>query len=320
MKKMTKNITIIASGMIVIGIILAVIGYSLGAKLMITNVGDGFHVWSSEDRKTETIPLSAFTSIDVNLLDADLEIIPANEYKLKIDRHKDQEITYKVDNNKLIIEGKKQKKRQIFSLDFGFVNSLQTKVEIYVPKGESFSDINVVNNFGDTYIEDIISEKLMIHMTDGDLSMTDIQANELKMINQFGDITGNNMKAKNLDIEMTDGDGIFKMIEVDSVVLNNDFGNTEFEHLTSQGLNIKSIDGDLEIDGLLLGHSIIDSSFGDVDIELLNKESELSYDIRNQFGDITINDNEFGNKAVQNNSTKHKLEITAKDGDIDIKF
>jgi len=320
MKKMTKNITIIASGMIVIGIILAIIGYSSGAKLMITNVGDGFHVWSSEDRKTETIPLSAFTSIEVNLLDADLEIIPADEYKLKIDRHKDQEITYKVDNNKLIIEGKKRKKRQIFSFDFGFANSLQTKVQIYVPNGESFSEINVVNNFGDTNMEGVISEKLTIRMTDGDLSMMDIQANELKLINQFGDITSNNMKAKDLTIEMTDGDAVFNTISADSVVMKNGFGDTTFKNLTSQGVNLESNDGDIEIYGLLLGKSIIHSSFGDVNMKLLNKEAELSYKIHNNFGDITINDNEYNTKAVQKANSKDNLEITSKDGDVELRF
>lgn len=318
MKKLSKAMTIIASSMIVVGILLAVIGLSAGAKLSITNSGAGFKVWDPEDRKVETFPLSAFTSMDVNMLDADIEIIPSNEYKLLIERHKDQEIIHEIKNNMLIIEEKERKTSNFFNIGLGFVNTTQTKIKIYIPNDTNLSEVTLVNNFGDIRIDGMIAEKLDIHAADGDLTMNEMEINELKMVNQFGDISGNNVSAKDLMIEMTDGDAVFNTISTDSVVMKNGFGDTTFKNLTSQGMNIESNDGDIEIHGLLLGTSIIHSSFGDVNMKLMNKEAELSYNIHNNFGDITINDNEFNTKAVQKVDSKDNLEITSKDGDVEI--
>lgn len=358
MKKLPKSFTIIASCMIVLGILLAIIGYTAGARFSIISTNDGLKVLSPEDRKIETFPLSDFTRINGNLLDANIEIIPSDEYKLEIERQKDKEITHEVKNDTLIIEGKDQETKQLFNFNLSFTSIAKSDIKIYVPKEANFSEISLENKFGDTRLEGMVSDNLKINTTDGDITFNNVNSNELKIVNKFGDIrgskiktkdltiemndgdivfndvdsnklniknkfgdiTGNKVETKDLKIELTDGNAVFDDVNAESTVLDNRFGDIKFGNFNSHGLNIKGQDGDIVIQGLLLGTSAIHSSFGDVKLQLLNKESELSYNIKNKFGDILVNKNQFENKATYKTNTKHNLDITSNDGDVNITF
>lgn len=358
MKKNPKVLTIIASCMIVLGILLAVIGFFSGARFSIISTNDGLKVWSPEDREIETFPLTDFSRVNGNLMDADIEIIPSDEYKLEIERQKDKEITHTVKNDTLIIEDKEQKVNQLFMINLSLTAIPKTVIKIYVPKEKQFSEISLESKFGDIRLEGIASDSvnintndgditfnsvnsnelkivnafgditgskvtakdLMIEMNDGDIVFNDVDSNKLNVKNKFGDITGNKLEIKDLIIELTDGDVVFDEINAESAVLNNSYGDTKLGNLTSHGLNIKGQDGDIEIQGLLLGTSAIHSSYGDVSLQLLNKESELSYTIENKFGDITVNNNQFESKATHNANANDKLDITSNDGDVNITF
>lgn len=322
MKKLTKTMTIVASSMIVIGILLAVIGYSAGARLSITNAGGSFKVVEPEEREMETTSLSSFSNIDINLFDADIEMIPSNEYKVQIERNKGQKIIHEIKNDTLFIEEKEKKKPKFinFNINLGFTHSTQTVIKIYFPSGESLSEVNFVNHFGNIRLDDMITKKLTIRVSDGDVAINNVQANELKIVNQFGDILGENVQTKELNVESNDGEAVFNKVNADSVNLKNSFGDTTFQNVTSKGMNIESNDGVIDIQGMLLGNSIIHSNFGDVNVQLQNKESEIGYKISNDFGDIIVNNNEFETQAVYNLESINKLEIKSKDGDVNISF
>ncbi|WP_102273117.1 DUF4097 family beta strand repeat-containing protein [Cytobacillus massiliigabonensis] len=320
MKVSRKKITFIASCMIVIGIIFGVVGFSAGAELSISNTKDGIKVIKKEDRINEEFSLPSFKNMKVDFKDADIEIIPSNEYKLEIERLKWTEVKHEVVNDTLVLTGEHQKSDSIFLMNLSFKNIPKPFIKIYVPKDAKFSDISLVNKFGDIRLVEMAVDKMDINANDGDIEIKDFQSNELTIENGFGDITGSNVKTAKLQVEMNDGDAVFKELEAASADVNNKFGDITFRELTSQGLTMKSNDGDIEIQGKLLGNSVIHSSFGDIDLKLSNKESELSYSIRNQFGDISINDNHFEAKATNKANTENKLDIVSNDGDVQVDF
>lgn len=320
MKTSRKTMTIIASCMIVMGIILGVAGLSAGARFTITNTKDGFQVIGPEDRITEEFSLPSFTNIKIDFKDADVEIIPSSEYKLEIKTLKGIEITHEVKNDTLILTSEDQKSGPKFFLNLTLTSTPQPAIKIYVPKDAKFSDISLVNKFGDIRLVEMIVDKMDIYANDGDIVIKDLQSDELTIENGFGDITGSKVKTERLHVEINDGDAEFNGIEAASTVFNNKFGDITFREFTSQELSMKSNDGDIDIQGKLLGNSVIHSSFGDIDLKLSNKESELSYNIRNQFGDISINDNNFEAKATHKANTEHKLDIVSNDGDVQVDF
>lgn len=311
--------TFIASCMIVIGIILGVTGFSAGAELSIANTKDGIKVIKKADRIKEEFSLASFTNMKVDLREADIEIIPSDEYKLEIERLNWTEVSHEVDNDTFILTDK-QKSAPIFLMNLSFTNIPKPLIKLYIPREAEFSSISFVNKFGDIRLDEMKVDKMDIDSNDGDIFIRDLQSSDLMIKNGFGDITGSNVKTAKLQVEMNDGDAEFNGIEAASTIFNNKFGDITFKGFTSQGLTIKSNDGDIDIEGKLLGNSVIHSSFGDIDLKLANKESELSYLIRNQFGDISINDNKFEAKATNNANTEHKLDIVSNDGDIQVDF
>lgn len=317
-----KLIPIIASCMIVVGIVLSVIGYMSGAIFTVITTKDGFKIIDLKDIQKETKSLDAFTDIDANLTDTDIEIIPSNDYKIEISKHKelDKEFTYKVDNKKLIIESKGlfESNKGIFNINFGGIP--QTKIKIYVPKDTTFQNVSVDNNFGDTQLEGINSDTLKVNSQDSDLSFNNVNANTFELKNNFGDIVANNVTTKALSISMKDGDLEFSSVNAKSTDITNQYGDISLRDFNSEGLNIKGTDGDIQIEGLLLGKSFISSSYGDVEVRVSNKESELSYNIDNTFGDITVNRNEYETNANNQVKAEHKLNISTKDGDTDLQF
>ncbi|WP_313803568.1 DUF4097 family beta strand repeat-containing protein [Cytobacillus sp.] len=320
MKTSRKTLTIIASCMIVVGIILGVAGLSAGARFAITNTKNGFQVIGPEDRITEEFSLPSFANIKADFKDVDVEIIPSSEYKLEIKTLKGIEVTHEVKNDTLILTSEDQKSGPKISLNFTLTSIPQPTIKIYVPSDAKFSDISIVNQFGDTRLDKMKVDKMDIHSNDGDITIKKLQSNELTIKNGFGDISGSKVKTEKLHVEMNDGDAEINGIEAASTVFNNKFGDITLREFSSQGLTMKSNDGDIDIQGKLLGNTVIHSSFGDIDLKLSNKESELSYTIRNQFGDISINDNNFEGKAMNKANTEHKLEIVSNDGDVQVDF
>ncbi|MDQ0272130.1 DUF4097 family beta strand repeat-containing protein [Cytobacillus purgationiresistens] len=319
MKQSRKPITIIAIGLVVIGILLAAIGSFAGAKFSIINTDNGLKAISKDDRKNEEISLKEFKNVKVDLYDADIEIIPSNEFKLKIERLEGTKITHAVENDTLIIKDDEHDSGLKFAMNFA-VNIQNTSIKIYIPKDAKFLDVSIISKFGDIQLDGMATNKLNIHSNDGDVTINDIQSNELAVENGYGDITGTKVKTNELTIEMNDGDAVLSSIDAAKTVLKNQYGDISLHDFTSQEGKLESTDGDIEIDGELLGQTIIDSSFGDIYLALSNKESELSYNIQADFGDISVNGSPVESKAVKSANTGHKLDITSNDGDVEVTF
>ncbi|MDQ0216398.1 DUF4097 and DUF4098 domain-containing protein YvlB [Oikeobacillus pervagus] len=318
MNSTRKKFTLIASGMIVIGILLTAIGFFAGAKLSIVNTEDGFQALGNHDRKAEEFSLTEFANIEGDLQDTDIEIIPSNEYKLKIERLAGTKVTHKITNDTLVL--KESDHEPLWQIDLNFGTLTKKVVKIYVPKEVTFGNISLKNRFGDVRLDGMKVERLTIHSSEGDLTLNDIQSNQLTIENKFGDMNANNVITEDLNVEMHDGDAKFDSVRANSTVFQNEFGDLNFLNFTSEALTIQSKDGDIEIQGMLLGNSVIHSNFGDTKLQLLNKESNLSYNIHNDFGDITVNNNRFEKNASHTTNSQHKLDITSTDGDVHVTF
>lgn len=318
MKTPIRRITIVASGLIVIGILLTAIGFFSGAKLSIMNTDNGLKAVGKEDRIHEEWVLNEYKNLEIDLADSDIEIIPSDEYKLEIERLESNEITQKVENHTLTIKDKKSNSGFTFNVNFSG-DSQKTIIKVYIPKDTDFVDVNIASNFGDIKIDGMTTNKLFIHTNDADVSINDITSNRLVIENRFGDITASDVKTNDLAIEINDGDAELKKMDIaENADLINLFGDTMLSDFNSHRTKVESTDGDINIKGKLLGQTNISSSFGDVYLVLANKESELSYDIQNEFGEIIINGIEIVSKASNSVKSEDKIDIKSKDGDVEI--
>ncbi|MBS3678737.1 DUF4097 family beta strand repeat protein [Ornithinibacillus massiliensis] len=318
MKRSKNRIKIIGSGFIVLGIFLAAIGLIAGTKFAIIHTSDGFKAIGESDRLKEEFSLNEFKLINIDLTDADVEVIPSTEYKLEIERMEITEIAHTVENDVLSISDT-SKSWFRFSMNLGvFID--KTTVKLYIPEDAELVDATISSDFGSIQIEGIAAEHWNVQSTDGDVVISDIQSNSLIVENKFGDLTASNVNTQELKVEMSDGTADLESIDAMNTSVNNLYGDTYYKNFTSHGAKLESVDGDIGIHGVLLGETIIESKFGSVNLQLENKESELSYTIESTFGEVSVNDSEFNSKASQSVETDNKLEVSSTDGDIDVIF
>ncbi|KAB2329157.1 DUF4097 family beta strand repeat-containing protein [Bacillus mesophilum] len=314
MKQSKRPSKRIAIYLIAAGILLACTGAAAGSKFSIINTSEGFKAAGEEDLQQEEWSLEEFNNIDINLNDADIEVLPSTEYKIEIERLESRKVSHYVEDDTLFIE-EENARPSFFMMNFAFV-SYSTKVKVYVP--ETLEDIKIDHHFGDLTLGGVESNFILISKEDGDIEIHNIQSKQLAIQNSYGDITGSDLKIDQLDLQLNDGNVKLDSIDAASAAFKNKFGDTTLQDYTSQETYLESTDGDLHIGGELLGDSTITSSYGDIHLSLVNKQAELNYDIENEYGDISINGQEYVDKASNHNDSDHKLTVSSKDGDVEM--
>lgn len=316
MKQSKKPNKLVAACFIVAGLLLAGAGLAFGAKISIISTDDGFRAVSGEDLQRDEVQLQKFSNIDINLKDADIEILPSAQFKIEVERLESTNLTHIVKDDTLYIE-EENSKLSFFMMNFTFVNH-SAKVKVYVP--DTLEDIKINNDFGDLKLGGVESNTILLSVKDGDLEVYDIQSQQLAITNSYGDITGSDLKADRIDLQLNDGNVNLKSVIAASTAVKNKYGDTSLTDYTSQEMHLENTDGDIQVTGELLGNSAIHSSYGNIQLALVNKQSDLNYEIENSFGDIFINDQRFVDKASNQTNSEHHMKVISKDGDIELKL
>lgn len=148
----------------------------------------------------------------------------------------------------------------------------------------------------------------------------DASLSHITIDSSFGDVDLKNMKYEQFNLNMSYGDVSFKNIHSGQTEITNAFGDMSFQQFSSGRLVVNSEYGDIDIEGELKGKTTINSSFGDVELQLRNNQSELGLNLSTSFGDLTVNDKEYGTKLSQLHDGKNQLEISLSQGDLDLSF
>ncbi|MED4552759.1 DUF4097 family beta strand repeat-containing protein [Lysinibacillus capsici] len=275
---MTSKNTLIAMTMIALGILLALIGYFSGGRWLILKDSEGLYVPSNTKLISQSHALDAFTSINIVNDYGDVEIV-ASDSDYKLDtKVHEQEDVTYHIDNGTLTIETMAKKKDGFQ--FGFGNLSSPSIKLYVPKDTKIEAIVIDSNFGDTAIHGL-------------------QYQQLNLIQDYGDITFNSTTGDKTEIRQS-------------------FGDLTLQQLTSNGFTIESEHGDIDIDGTLNGQTTITSSFGDTTIHLQNKQSDIDYALKTDFGDVTINDEEQNGTVTQVTKGEHQLNVSLSHGDIDV--
>lgn len=246
-------------------------------------------IWNETyDNNIEELKIKGNIS-NINIMHSDDSkirvVIYGNKNDLKLD----------VNDKKLDIEIKEKN-----CIGFCF-NMKQSKIEIYLPDDYS-KKINVKNNYGDIKIEQFLLADIVIEEDCGDVSVAG--GNKIKVENNYGDIKIGSVKK--LQVKEDCGDVFVE--KGDDISIENRYGNIKIEQVL-QTINIKEDCGDIKIDSLnIIKDSKIVNRFGDIKINETNdiyinsktnlgdnkinknnKGSETSLSLKNDCGDITVN-------------------------------
>ena len=272
---MMSRHTHIAMTMIAFGILLALVGYFSGGKWSFMLTDEGIQVPKNNNLVNHSYELDDFTSINIVNDYGNVEIVTSDRYALETNVVEDDDITYSIKDKALTIETKGKKKNE---LQFGFGSFNTPSITIYVPKDVKLKTVDIDSNFGD-------------------MTIRDLNYQQLNLIKNYGDI-------------------LFKNTTGDKTDITQSFGDMKLQQFSSNGFVVESENGDINIDGTLNGQSTITSNFGDTTLDLQNKKSEIGYDLNTDFGDLSVDKKEQNGKASQSYKGDNQLKATISHGDL----
>ena len=160
-------------------------------------------------------------------------------------------------------------------------NQKLAKVEVYIPKNYK-NDINIINKYGDVFIDEFNSANMNIKNNCGDIEVLGANIAEIK--DDFGDISL--VKSNKADIFASCGD--IDIGQVTDLKAINKYGNIKIDKVNNF-LDLVNNCGDIEAKYINLNkNSKIKSSLGDIEIGLTN---EIYIDAKTSLGDVDVNNN-----------------------------
>ncbi|MEG0386181.1 MAG: DUF4097 family beta strand repeat-containing protein, partial [Solibacillus sp.] len=147
---------------------------------------------------------------------------------------------------------------------------------------------------------------------------TDVLLSNITIDSSFGDINLEKLKYEQFNLDVSYGDVSFKNVESGHTEITNAFGDISLQQFTSESLVVHNEYGDIGIAGELNGKTTINSSFGDIDLQLLNNKNALGFELSTSFGDLTVNEKDYGTKLSQLHEGKNQLEVSLSQGDLEL--
>lgn len=281
---------------------------SFGIAALILLVTGNMNIASEAINESRAFEPSEISSIEVDLVSDDLNIIPTTKGDItvhfygqastNIKRNLPRLVAYRT-GDKLHVEV--EQRPNIF---FG-INIRRTTLDIYIPQVQlEEMDIDVVS--GDVKIEGINSSRLAIDSTSGDMKLEKISAEQIRIGSTSGDISVRDYTG-NMDVSNTSG----------SVSLISGTGN--------ENIYVKTVSGDILIDQDAVSDMSIGATSGDVRINL-SRDAEFYLDAYTVSGEIK---QDFAMKIISSGRRslegsvgdgRHRLAINTISGDISLGY
>lgn len=277
-QKIIKYIAIAFGAFLTINIIWAIVM----AFTAVFGITTGFQ-WLKEENGTSYQQLEDITTKfgDINEIDnihidvdiSKLNIYQANEFKVEI-KNASKKVETKNSRGTLYIQDKK-------TVHLFFRDEIVTEINIYLPTGKEFEDVDINTGAGKTYIESLKAEKLKLDVGAGDFEMNQIVASKSAKINGgAGRVSIDNSDLTNLDMDC----GV----------------------------------GQTNIAGQIRGNSKIDCGVGETNLRLEGEKEDYTFDLNGGIGAIYIDGAKFGDTTIGSGNTKIKIDGGV--GKVDVTF
>jgi hypothetical protein len=208
MSKATKNLLILAGVLLIVGAILAGIGYSMGGMRPTRLTADGIVVGNRSFGSTVTVDerWEKLTSLDIDLALLDLQLEEGDSFSLKGSYSPDVIALYISESGgTLTIRGESRDHPWWnFGIDDG--DAHVTRMVLTYPKGTTFRDVSINNNLGSLHMERLSAMSLAVSLDLGSFTGRDISVGTLDVYLALGDCNLDGLDvAKEADITMNLG-------------------------------------------------------------------------------------------------------------------
>lgn len=291
-----KNLWKTLLTMAVIGAALMAAGYVLGAEMSVYIDFGGLHI-GNEERGMQSQPdIGKVTDIEIDVLSADIEIVPSDKFGFDISSRDNAPITYTLEGGRLKISQALMRSLRLVNLDFDFTNDTVT---VYVPESEALNNVSIKTLSGTINIGELNCRRLEMSMASGNTKIYRAMAKELNVHSVSGDVALNQCEAENFGFVLASG-------------------KLTADGLQSNGLSVNLTSGDANISGRFNGSNSIKVLSGDVNMKIYGEEDDYNRTVSLVSGDVHINGTK-SNASVRN-SADNDLIIDITSGDVKIEF
>ena len=274
MSKAIRNLLLLAAVLIIVGGIIAGIGFAFGGMRSVALTKDGPVIMGSG--KYETVQVDAsydkITEVVVKADIGDIKFMEGNSFSLKGSYDSSvQSLDLIEHNGVLTIAGKAYNNNFAGWLNTGFDFSLRNELTFTYPKGTEFKSVDLTLNLGDLEVRDLKAKSLEVNMSAGNFIGATISVDSLNANLNLG-----NCSISNLMVTKTA-----------SIVM--DLGNLHLSDSSVNDLTAKNNMGNIEYFGMLTGNAKVTLDLGSLTLRLDSPENKLSYTINSNLGSVEVN-------------------------------
>lgn len=298
MNKTLKIVAMVAAGFIVIGIGIGILGSQLGGGILYKDnfFGFGFDNYPNKSFASTETTLEPFTSIlvDSDYMELVLKPSPTEEWSVST-YHSQNSSPAKIALVDDILHVTSEKG------DALPVSNLSRHVTVYYPTHATFDLIDVNIPAAELYFEMLSTEKMVLHLNAGDVSMSHVTS-------------------QNTDIDIQAG-----ALELEGCTLNNvnallTVGDLNAEDLISENFQGDFKLGNVSIEGDLTGTVDLAVDTGNVELSLTQEESIYDLNLQVDVGTIEVNNRDYLRDYTSQTSGENPMDVNVHMGIIDVEF
>lgn len=295
MKKNTKVWIIIATSLIIIGVIV------FGCILLKT--GFDFKKLSTTKFETNNYDINEdFKNISIISDTASISFVKSNKAKVVCFEEKNEKHSVSLNGDTIEIKIENTKKwYENIGISFN-----TPKITVYIPEGE-YGTLIISESTGEIEIpRDFTFSSMDIKASTGDIESSASVLGDAKISLSTGDISLENISAQNLNLTVSTGDIELENIKCENLNSNGSTGSISLENVIANGkINIIRSTGDVEFERCDGAELIIKTDTGSIKGSLL---SEKVFIAQSDTGKVNVPKTENGGKC----------EITTNTGNIKI--
>jgi len=320
------------------GLVLAIIGFTLGASRSLYLDRSGVHIGGSETTHITEHDLASFRNINIDAGFSDVEFVSSNAYGIEINSDY-AELDWTLENDTLTISLVRSSRVQIFNFNFSLRD--RNYIRVFIPNDAAFDSVTVKASSGDVRIGDIRATSVEVNITSGNIWLNDISSDYLQVGSTSGNITssaintkdfihnirsGNGrlqtINAERFSAEITTGDLSITEGELGAVNITGQSGNITVNDITSSSLNVQVTSGDIRLSGDFSGESAIQVRSGNVRVSTSRERNDHSFDLSTRSGTITFDGERLRNETTLRSSPilENHINITSTSGNVDVGF
>lgn len=308
-----KVVGLAAAGCIGAGTAILILGCILGGRPGYFIDREGVHAaGTAESREPyvqKKIKIDEFSSMNIDLEYADLEVIPSDDYYLEYRiEGSNRKPVWSVKNGKLTFNEREMKGFGSFMVwgTTPFESDGNYKVKIYIP-------------------EDKALENVRISSDDGDVVLPDLTVKSLSTTCEYGDLSVESLSGDRWDVTMDNGVLKAGNVETEKVVVDNEYGDCIFDRVIGDTVKVTLDDGNLKVNSMDVRDFRVENEYGDVELTTADSWEKYDMDLHTEYGQIILPDgrncsNRDGDEEqyrVANGNDK-KISANSDDGDIHI--